>query len=272
MKPLFKAAGGKTKLLPEILKRVPEFDGAYHEPFLGGGAVFAALGGAALAKGSSLKGWTLNDSNAELMNAYRVCKDDCAKLVAALQAIKHSKENYYAVRTKEETTDLGRAVRFSYLNRTCFNGLWRVNGAGKFNVPIGSYKDPMIVDPKNFSYWSKLLADVDLFAGDFEPRIDAAKVGDFVYVDPPYLPRSKTASFERYTAGGFKLKEHERLAASLASAHKRGVKFVASQGDGETVRALYKECEIIAVSVTHSIAAKKSSRIKVGEVLISNCA
>lgn len=283
-KPFVKAAGGKTKLLPEILPRVPDFPGTYHEPFVGGGAVFLALAPKLLAKiakagrvpgDSDPVGWAvLNDANKELANAYVSVRDEGTKLEARLAELKksYSKEFYYATRESEPEGALERAARFVFLNKTCFNGLWRVNAKGKFNVPFGKYKDPQITEPGIITHWTKILRGVDIHASDFEPRIDAAKVGDFIYVDPPYLPRSKTASFERYTAGGFKVKEHERLAASLTSAHKRGVKFVASQGDGETVRALYKEFEIIAVSVTHSIAAKKSSRIKVGEVLISNCA
>ncbi|HYX20446.1 MAG TPA: Dam family site-specific DNA-(adenine-N6)-methyltransferase [Thermoanaerobaculia bacterium] len=283
-KPFVKAAGGKTKLLPEILPRVPDFPGTYHEPFVGGGAVFLALAPKLLAKiakagrvpgDTDPVGWAvLNDANAELANAYVVVRDAGDKLEERLHELKksYSEAFFYKTREQEPEGALERAARFVFLNKTCFNGLWRVNAKGKFNVPFGKYKDPKVAEPGVIAHWSKILRGVDIHASDFEPRIDAAKAGDFIYVDPPYLPRSKTASFERYTAGGFKVKEHERLAASLSSAHKRGVKFTASQGDSETIRALYKEFEIIAVSVTHSIAAKKSSRIKVGEVLIRNYA
>lgn len=283
-KPFVKAAGGKTKLLPEILPRVPDFPGTYHEPFVGGGAVFLALAPRLLAKialagrvpgDTDSVGWAvLNDANKELASTYVVVRDDGPKLEALLGAMKksHGKEFYYKTRESEPTTPLERAARFVYLNKTCFNGLHRVNAAGKFNVPIGDYKDPQITEPGILAHWTKVLQGVDIHASDFEPRIDAAKAGDFIYSDCPYLPRSKTASFERYTAGGFGVKDHERLAASLTSANKRGVKFLASQGDGETIRALYKEFEIISVSVMHSIAAKKSSRVKVGEVLIRNYA
>jgi DNA adenine methylase len=266
-KPFVKAAGGKTKLVPQILPRVPDFPGTYHEPFVGGGAVFLALA----PKLRRRDGYAiLNDANAELVNAYVVVRDAGPKLEARLKEMKHSKEHYYKVRAEEPTTPLERAVRFVYLNKTCFNGLWRVIAAGKFNVPIGSYTDPKITEPGIIAHWTAILQGVDLHSKDFEPRIAAAVAGDFIYVDPPYLPRSKTADFDRYTAGGFSKKDHERLAASLASASARGARFLCSQGDGKLIRDLYKEFEIISVSVTHSIAAKKSSRVKVGELLIRN--
>jgi DNA adenine methylase len=271
MKPFLKWAGGKTKLVPTILARVPVFEGSYHEPFVGGGAVFMALHAAGKLSRAHQVGYAvLNDVNAELMNAYAVVQDGATDFVKKLLEIKHSKETYYKVRAKEETEPLARAVRFCYLNKTCFNGLYRVNRAGHFNVPIGDYKNPVIVEPDVVAAWHAALAGVTLRSEDFEPRILAAKRGDFIYVDPPYLPRSKTADFTSYTADRFALKEHERLAAALVTADRRGAKFIASQGDSETIRALYKEFGIESVSVTHAIAAKKASRVKVGEVLISN--
>ncbi len=270
-KPFLKWAGGKTKLVPEILARVPVFEGSYHEPFIGGGAVFMALHTAGkLPRVTQAGHAVLNDVNAELMNAYAVVQEKSTDLVKKLLKFKHSKETYYKVRAKEETESLARAARFVYLNKTCFNGLWRVNASNKFNVPMGDYKNPVIVEPDVVAAWHAALAGVMLRSEDFEPRILAAKKGDFIYVDPPYLPRSKTADFTAYTKDRFALKEHERLAAALVTADRRGAKFIASQGDSETIRALYKEFEIESVSVTHAIAAKKASRVKVGEVLISN--
>jgi len=274
-KPFVKAAGGKTKLAPTIMARVPEFPGTYHEPFVGGGAVFLALAGK-LPKARRTDGWAvLNDANAELMNAYVVVRDAGPALYKRLTEMKerYSEKYYYEVRASEPEAiggALERAARFIFLNKTCFNGLHRVNAQGKFNVPFGKYKNPEIAVLGIISHWTMILRSVDLHSKDFGPRIDAAKDGDFIYADPPYLPRSKTAEFTDYTAGGFGLKDHERLAASLASASRRGAKFLCSQGDGETIRALYKGFEIESVSVTHSIAAKKSSRVKVGELLIRN--
>jgi len=271
-KPFMKAAGGKTKLLPEILKRLPAFKGLYHEPFVGGGAVFFELAERRRAAGGSTKGWVLNDLNKELLNAYVAVRDECEALVSKLGAIKHSEPTYYAARAKEETTSLLRATRFLYLNKTCFNGLYRVNSSGKFNVPIGDYKNPTIVEPENLRACARVLEGVALLDEDFDLRIAAAKSGDFVYADPPYLPRSKTADFTGYTALKFGLKDHERLAASLASASKRGAKFLCSQGDSPAIRSLFKEFTIDAVRVQHSVGAKKSSRMKVDEVLIGNSA
>jgi DNA adenine methylase len=283
-RPFVKAAGGKTKLAPEILRRVPEFAGTYHEPFLGGGAIFLAV-----AERRSFESkvtdehvpfrfgrggvWAiLSDANPELMNAYEAVKAQGPALVEKLQGFKHSKEAYYAVRAKEETESLARAARFLYLNKTCYNGLWRVNAAGKFNVPVGSYKNPTIVEPAIVLGWQSILVDAELHCRDFGPAIDVASQGDFLYADPPYLPRSKSADFTSYTSDKFVLKDHERLAASLASASKRGVKFLCSQGDSAAIRALYKEFQITAVSVRHSVGARASSRVKVDEVLIQNFA
>ena len=286
-RPFVKWAGGKTKLVPEIKKRLPSFTGVYHEPFVGGGAVFLAI--ASLREGHAREGhaqlgraigpgtgfWAvLNDSNPELMNAYAVVKGSASKLEARLKELRagHNKFAYYRIRAEEPTSALERAARMIYLNKTGFNGLYRVNGAGKFNVPIGSYKDPKVVESGVISDWERALEGAEICCGDFRTRIAAATRGDFIYVDPPYLPRSKTASFTAYTDARFGLKDHEDLAASLRTAGELGALFLCSQGDSETIRALYKDFRIESVSVTHAIAAKKSSRVKVGEVLISNFA
>jgi DNA adenine methylase len=277
-KPAFKAAGGKTKLVPTILRLIPAFTGRYHEPFVGGGAVFLAIhaervSGAARIFGRRGAGaWAvLNDTNPELMNAYAVIKSDkSSELVKKLQAIKHSKETYYKIREKEEEGALARAVRFGYLNKTCFNGLYRVNGSGKFNVPIGSYKNPTIVEPEVISVWHRALAHVDLYSEDFMYRLAEVKSGDFVYADPPYLPQSETANFTSYTSGKFDSKDHERLARALEMVHERGGKFLCSQGDSDVVRSLYKSFVIEPVKVRHSVGASAKSRSNVGELLIRN--
>jgi DNA adenine methylase len=266
-KTFIKAVGGKTKLVPTIMQHVPVFSGHYHEPFVGGGAVFLALYEAErLAYGASV----LNDANAELINAYSVVKSKTADLIRGLQSIKHSKETYYRIRESESTMPLGRAVRFIYLNKSCFNGLYRVNGKGKFNVPIGSYKNPTLVEPEVMQVWSEALKGVELYSEDFEKRLSAVKRGDFVYADPPYLPRSKTANFTSYTVLKFDEKDHERLVQSLTDVHKRGAKFLCSQGDSDTIRQLYKAFTIVPVIVRHSVGASASSRGGVRELLIRN--
>lgn len=271
-KPFAKAAGGKTKLVPTILAHVPAFTGLYHEPFVGGGAVFLALHGK-LGPARAGRTWAiLNDDNPELMNAYSVVKTNTQALVRRLQSMakKHSKETYYSIRGKEEEEPVARAARFLYLNKTCFNGLYRVNAEGKFNVPIGSYKNPSIVEPEIMEHWRGALAGAKLYSEDFSYRLAEAKKDDLVYADPPYLPRSKTADFTSYTANKFAMKDHERLANALANVHKRGAKFICSQGDSETIRALYKQFMIIPVSVKHMVGAKASSRVAVRELLIKN--
>lgn len=269
IRPIVKAAGGKTKLVPEIMKLMPVFTGRYHEPFVGGGAVFLAVSVVAGARGLSGRG-TLNDNNAELMNAYAVVQKHPAALIKKLQSIKHSSETYYRIRGEESTLSLDRAVRTLYLNRTCFNGLYRVNRSGKFNVPIGSYVNPTIVDPENILKLSRALQGVELFSEDFATRIDTAKKHDWIYCDPPYLPRSKTANFTSYTAEKFDLKDHERLAESLMKASRRGVSWMLSEGDSEAIRSLFKAFQIHAVSCKHMVGAKASSRTVVGELLVTN--
>jgi len=272
-KPFVKAAGGKTKLVPTIMEHVPPFTGLYHEPFVGGGAVFLALYMSLRSSPRIDQVWAvLNDVNAELMNAYLVVKTETANLVRRLQSLakKHSKETYYAIRAKEEKEPLARAVRFVYLNKTCFNGLYRVNADGKFNVPIGSYKNPTIVEPEVMETWKHALKSVKLCSEDFLYRLAEAKKGDFVYADPPYLPRSKTANFTSYTADKFGEKDHERLANALGNVHKRGAKFLCSQGDSDTIRQLYKQFTIVPVSVKHMVGASAKSRTIVKELLIKN--
>jgi DNA adenine methylase len=275
-KPAFKAAGGKSKLVPTILQCIPAFTGRYHEPFVGGGAVFLAIHAARLGMftesfGRAGKWAVLNDTNPELMNAYGVIQSVAVQVfVKKLQAIKHSKKTYYEIREKEEESALARAVRFAYLNKTCFNGLYRVNASGKFNVPIGSYKNPKIVEPEVIDAWHRALAHADLHSEDFMYRLSEVRAGDFVYADPPYLPRSKTANFTSYTSGKFDVKDHERLAFWLGKVHERGGKFLCSQGDSDVVRALYKFFVIEPVTVRHSVGALAKSRTSVSELLIRN--
>ena len=269
-KVIMKAAGGKTKLVPEILKRVPDFTGTYFERFLGGGSVFLALAGMLLSKVAA----ALSDANPELMNVYAVVQSDALALVEKLKVLKsnHSKEHYYEVRARDEVDPIAKAARTIYLNKTCFNGLYRVNAKGKFNVPIGSYTNPSIFEESDVLGWHVLLAGCEIRCEDFGISIGRATRGDFLYLDPPYLPRSKTANFTSYTSDKFALKDHERLASVLASASSRGASFLCSQGDSPQIRSLYKDFAISQVSVRHSVGAKTASRVNVDEVLIQNFA
>jgi len=272
-KPFVKAAGGKTKLVPTILQYVPAFSGRYHEPFVGGGAVFLALYMSLRSSPRIDQTWAiLNDNNPELMNAYAMVKMKSVELVHKLQSLakNHSKESYYAIRGKEEKEPLARAARFVYLNKTCFNGLYRVNSKGLFNVPIGSYKNPTIVEPEVLEDWKQALKGAELHSEDFLYRLAEAKKDDFVYADPPYLPRSKTADFTSYTTDKFQMKDHERLASALANTHKRGAKFICSQGDSDAIRQLYKPFDIVPVTVKHMVGATAKSRTMVKELLIKN--
>jgi DNA adenine methylase len=267
VKPFVKTAGGKTKLLPVILEQLPEIRNRYFEPFVGGGAVFGTI--------KKHDHSYLSDNNEELINAYRVITETPHDLIAHLKehAKKHSKDHYYQVRAREETAPIARAARYIYLNKTCFNGLHRVNAAGKFNVPMGDYKNPVICDAETILEWHRALnhwLPVTLAHEDFESSMTKANRNDFIYADPPYLPRSTTASFTAYTKETFSLADHERLASALARASRRGAKFMCSQGDSPAIRALYKNFHIESVSVRHCVGAKAKSRGEVGELLITN--
>jgi DNA adenine methylase len=212
VRPFLKWAGGKRQLLPELKKLVPASYGTYYEPFLGGGALFLAL---------QRKRAVVNDTNAELINCYEVVRDHAEDLIVALQEhdARHNENYYYEVRDWDRAPDFSnrplveRAARIIFLNKTCYNGLFRVNSQGQFNVPYGRYKDPNILDAGVLRAVSKYLnsADIEFRQVDFEEAVADAKPGDFIYFDPPYDPASNTASFTGYDLNGFDRAEQERL-------------------------------------------------------------
>lgn len=185
-RPFVKWAGGKGQLLDELLKRAPTTFGRYYEPFVGGGALFFAL---------QPKRAVLADKNQELANAYLVVRDNVEELVISLRQHRNHRDYYYRLRSLNplELTSLERASRFIYLNKTCYNGLWRVNRRGHFNVPFGRYKDPKICDADNLRAVSAALQGVEIRCSDFEEALQTATGGDLVYLDPPYHPLSSTA-------------------------------------------------------------------------------
>lgn len=280
MTPFVKTAGGKSKLSAEIAARVPRF-ARYFEPFVGGGAAFLAVRDVVLRRASesggtteniaSLSSWAhLNDANRDLVNVYVQLRHRAPDLADRLLAIQHSREFYYMTRAREPTDPFERAVRYVYLNKTCFNGLHRVNTSGHFNVPMGSYKNPTIAVRENLLDWQHVLKNVNLSSEDFEQTLSRTGDGDFVYCDPPYLPRSKTADFTAYTAGSFTLEYHKRLAHALRRASDRGAMILCSQGDSAAIRDLYSGFRIEEISVHHSIGASSASKHKVAELLLSN--
>jgi DNA adenine methylase len=264
--PFLKWAGGKKQLADHIIKILPRGIHTYYEPFVGGGAIFFALAAA-----GRFHRAVLNDSNQELMDTYRVIRDFPEELIAKLGTLKIDKAVFEEFRRKlpGEYDPITRAARMIYLNRTCFNGLHRVNKAGRFNVPWGRYKNPRILHPDNLRACGKVLNRfASLHSQDFATVTDEAGPYDAVYLDPPYIPVSATSSFSSYTADGFTLDDQHRLAALFRQLASRGVAVVASNSDTETARRLYEGFEVHRVMAKRAINSKGDKRGPVSELII----
>jgi DNA adenine methylase len=237
--------------------------GRYFEPFLGGGALFFDL----LPKKSFL-----SDVNAEIVGCYAAVRDRVDELIRSLKKHRYEVDHYYAVRDCDpaELSPVERAARTIFLNKTGFNGLYRVNSSGKFNVPFGRYAKPLICDEANLRACSAALARVDLVTCDFEESASRAKKGDFVYFDPPYVPLSRTATFTAYARGGFGPEEQERLAGLFDRLARRGVKVLLSNSDVPEIRELYGAYRIETVKASRAINSKGSHRGPVSEVLVTS--
>ncbi|GAC1346423.1 MAG: DNA adenine methylase [Myxococcales bacterium] len=261
--PFIKWVGGKTSLLPELLKHVPARVRRYHEPFVGGGALFFA---------TAPRRAILSDNNPELVHAYQQVRDDASAVLDELSRHVYERPHFEAVRALEPSRlrPAERAARFIYLNKTCFNGLWRVNRAGRFNVPIGRYKDPRFCDPGTLLRASHALQDVEIVHQPFERALALAGAGDFVYLDPPYDPVSPTASFASYTAGGFSWDDQKRLAVACIALNRRGVRFLLSNSATGRIRELYKHFEQRVVRAPRHINSKAAGRGHVDEILVFN--
>ncbi|SEK18691.1 DNA adenine methylase [Pseudobutyrivibrio ruminis] len=271
-KPVLKWAGGKRQIIQELKKALPEEGyNRYIEPFIGGGAFLFEL---------QPEKAIINDYNGELTNLYKIIRDDADSLIKLLDLYKskHCKEFYYEVRAMDrmddydKLSDVEKAARTVYLNRTCYNGLFRVNSKGYFNTPIGRYKNPQICDRENLlaiqSYLKK--NKVKINTGDFEKTALLAKAGDFVYLDPPYYPLSPTSSFTDYTSAGFGEAEQIRLKKLCDKLTQKGVLFLQSNSDCDYIRNLYDGYSIKEVEVRRSINSKKDKRDNIKEVLIAN--
>jgi len=274
--PFLKWAGGKAKLAPAIIKRAPRWFRRYHEPFLGGGAVFFAI-----AKAQPLTGAHLNDANEELMACYQAVRDQPEPLLARLEALAAAylplahearAELYYRVRATVPTLAIDRAARLIFLNRTCYNGLFRVNAKGQFNVPHGRYSNPAIADRARILAASEALRDAELTSSDFETACAAAEPGDLVYLDPPYVPLSDTASFTAYTARDFGPSDQRRLRDVFDSLSRRGVAALLSNSAHETVRDLYRDrgYTFETVAMSRAVNSVGRGRAPIPELLVSN--
>lgn len=270
--PFLKWAGGKTQLLDRILPRLPNRIRTYYEPFVGGGAVFFAL-----AREGRVREAVLGDMNHELIATYRCVRDDVELLIEALQALQPAatdSERFYEIRAQDPDAldDVDRAARFIYLNKTCFNGLYRVNRSGRFNVPFGRYKRPKVVDPEGLRAASRALARADLMVRDFEQTVVRAGRGDAVYFDPPYVPLSTTACFTSYHRSPFGPTEHERLTVVYRACWRRGAVALLSNSDTELTQKLYRGLDVEIVSAQRAINRDATGRGPVREVLVHGVA
>ena len=265
LRPILKWAGGKRSLVPRILKELPEQIDTYYEPFVGGAAVFLAL-----AEAKRFKRAVITDKNAQLIDLYQVVRDDLGKLLKKLEALQSqtSEDEYYEIRAQKGGTKIERAARLIYLNKTGYNGLYRVNSKGGFNVPYGRYKRSKFFDPERLAAATVALQDVTIQVADFEDICSKAQRGDAVYLDPPYLPLSKTASFSAYHSDAFGLPEHQRLAKVFAKLVKRGVSAVLSNSATPETRALYQSFKCSDVAVRRPINSVASRRGAVSELLV----
>ena len=265
-KPFVKWAGGKRQLLDELTKGLPAFNN-YHEPFLGGGAMFFRLEAE-----NRLKHAFLSDYNEELVNAYRVIKTSVFELMAELALQKYANEEkaYYKIRAAVPETSVGRAARFVYLNKTAFNGLYRVNSKGGFNVPFGKYDNPKILDSQNLMLVHRALQKDDLYCGDFGIVLKNAKKGDLVYFDPPYAPISKTANFTGYTKNSFVENDQERLFKTFKALDHKGCFVMLSNSYSDYTNDLYAEFEPETVLASRAINCKGDKRGKVKELIVRN--
>ena len=247
LKPFLKWAGGKRWLFGEDTFSVPRLGGRYIEPFLGGGAVFFNL---------MPENGLLGDSNSRLIELYVVIRDECEALEALLRwhSRLHSKEHYYTVRALNLCSPVERAAQFLYLNRTCWNGLYRVNREGRFNVPIGTKQTVMFPDD-DFKAWSQALSEAEIRHQDFELSIEASKEGDYMFIDPPYTVRHNVNGFLKYNERIFSWEDQVRLRDCLCRAVERGVHFAMTNADHWSVRELYRCFENHRPIGRHSVIA-----------------
>ncbi len=270
-RPVLKWAGGKTQLLPELVPRVEKAApfGRYHEPFLGGGALFFELYRTGRLPKTPA---ALSDVNDRLMDVYRGLRDDVEAVIAILEEhrARHNREHYYAVRAERPDSRTARAARLIYLNRTCFNGLFRENSRGEFNVPMGRYTNPTICDAENLRAVSEALRQTRLETRPFDAVVDEAAPGDLVYFDPPYDPVSRTASFTQYDRNGFGEAEQRRLAEVFRVLDAKGVRVILSNSHTPLIRSLYSQYCPEVVQATRRVNRRADLRGPVEEVVVTN--
>jgi DNA adenine methylase len=262
-RPFLKWAGGKSKLIEQYSAYFPRVYKTYYEPFLGGGAIFFHL---------RPDRAMLMDINPELVNVYCCIRDSVDSVIGLLKEHQqnHSLEYYYQVRSSQYEDPIDRAARLIYLNKTCFNGLYRENSKGEFNVPMGNYKKPAICTPELLRAASLSLQSTDIVVRPFAAVLEMAKPDDFVYFDPPYHPISATSNFTGYNRYAFTAEDQRRLRDTFAALVARGVKVLLSNSDCPFIRDLYAGFSIHTMLANRAINSKGDRRGKISEVLITS--
>lgn len=271
-KPFVKWAGGKSGLIASLIPFVPKNFNSYFEPFVGGGALFFYLKNQKILNSKKIY---INDKNSQLINAYKQIKINPHEILEELEILnkKHSEETFYRIRNLDRNSDfyflseVFKAARFIYLNKTCYNGLCRYNSKGHFNTPMGNYKNPKIYDKELIFSVHKALKNVLITNNDFESALLKVKKGDFIYFDPPYFPLNKTSSFVNYT-DNFLEKEQIRLYELFKILDFEGVKILQSNSNTQFIRELYKDFEIIEINSKRAINCKGDRRGKITELII----
>lgn len=269
--PFLKWVGGKRQLMPSIVEHLPENikDYKYIEPFIGGGAVLFNL---------QPKNAIINDFNEELINVYQVIKNNLDELIIDLKKHKNEAEYFYSIRSLDRNGEfkklnaIQRASRVIFLNKTCFNGLYRVNNAGEFNSPFGRYKNPNIVNEPTLKAVNKFLNsnNIDIKSGDYSEILKQADKKCFVYLDPPYHPISESSNFTGYVQGGWNMYDQIDLKTACDELNKKGVKFLLSNSSADFIKDLYKDYKITIVKANRAINSNGADRGEVDEVLIRN--
>jgi DNA adenine methylase len=274
--PIVKWAGGKGQLLSQFDPYFPASFGRYVEPFVGGGAVFFHLYNHGRLEGKEI---VLIDRLEELINCYQVVQAQVEALIAALrvhEAHKRDPDYYYQVRAWDRRddyagrSDVERAARFIYLNRTCYNGLYRVNRRGQFNVPFGRYRNPTVCNEGNLRAVSQALQGVRLLADDFGRCLDFARAGDLIYMDPPYHPLSATANFTSYTSADFCAEDQQRLARTFYDLDRKGCCAMLSNSCTPFVQELYARYDQVQLLAARPINSRASGRGAICELLVMN--
>lgn len=270
VEPVVKWAGGKRQLLSQLKKYIPKNISSYYEPFLGGGAVLFDI---------QPKKAVVNDINEELINLYTVIKDNCEELIEDLKKHENNPDYYYNIRRLDRKSDvyaklskIQRASRIHYLNKTCYNGLFRVNMAGQFNSPFGKYKRPNITNEITIRAVSKYLneANIELSCCDYEETLKSIRKGAFVYFDPPYDPVSNNSNFTGYAKNGFNRDEQWRLKNVCDKLNSKGIKFLLSNSSTDFILDLYKDYDIKIIQAKRFINSNGNKRGEIDEVLVRN--